>query len=61
MRPFVNTDVEMPAEMFDALDLFECECVGKNVKEVSVSDVTSYLLENYGPELSKQFEPRFLY
>jgi len=51
----------MPAEMFDALDLFECECVGKNVKEVSVSDVTSYLLENYGPELSKQFEPRFLY
>lgn len=61
MTPFVNTDAKMPAEMLEALDLFECECVGKRVEEVTEDEVLTYLKNNFGEKLSAQFKRQYLY
>tara|TARA_R110000744_G_scaffold379946_1_gene499270 strand:- start:1700 stop:1912 length:213 start_codon:yes stop_codon:yes gene_type:complete len=61
MLPLVNTDIPMPQDMMDALEVFEASRVLKQREPVSVDDVTSFLAVEFGSDLASVFKPNYLY
>lgn len=61
MSPIVNTDVQMPQHMLDALTLHETYCVMSNITKVSDSDVRQWLLKNFDKNMSDDFSSEYLF
>jgi hypothetical protein len=61
LLPLINTDVSMPQNMMDALEVFEASKVLKQREPVSVKEVTSFLTERFGSELASDFKADYLY
>ena len=60
LTPIVDTEVEMPSWMFDALSLFEIVLCAKGVSSISAEDVREYLRREYGDDFAADFEPRYM-
>lgn len=60
LTPIVDTDVEMPSWMFDALSLFEIVLCARGMVSVSVEEVREYLRREYGEDFAAEFDPRYM-
>jgi len=61
LSPIVNTEIKMPAKMFNALSLHEARCVVTGVQSVTEESVKAFLTERYGEKLASTFDPKFLF
>jgi len=59
--PIVNTDVAMPQEMLEGLTAHETFCIMSKINAVTVDNVKSFLLAQYGEKLATQFKPEYLF
>jgi hypothetical protein len=60
LTPIVDTEVEMPERMFDALCVLEMLLCARGVPSVFAEDVREYLRDEYGDEFAESFEPRYM-
>lgn len=61
MKPVLNTDIEMPKKMFEALCLFETFCVANKKEEVTLEEVKNYLTNLYSHTFADAFKSEYLY
>jgi hypothetical protein len=57
---FVNTDVDMPKPMLDALTRFEFRCVFSQKTDVTANEVRDFLASEYGIAMAAEFNPDFM-
>ena len=60
LTPIVDTEVEMPSRMFDALSIFEIVLCARGVSSVTTEDVRKYLRREYGEDFAADFDPRYM-
>lgn len=60
LTPIVDTEVEMPSRMFDALSLFEIVLCARGVSSITTEDVREYLLREYGDDFAADFKPQYM-
>ena len=61
MSPIVNTDVQMPQHILEALTLHATYCVMSNITNVSDDDVRQWLLKNFDKNMSDDFSSEYLF
>lgn len=57
---YVNTDYEFEPSMFHALTRFEFHCCMQLKTETTKAEVSEFLRENYGQEVSDKFKPEMM-
>jgi hypothetical protein len=60
LTPIVDTEVEMPLRMFDALSLIEIVLCAKGITSISAEDVREYLRREYGDDFAADFHPQYM-
>jgi hypothetical protein len=61
MSPIVNTEVQMPQHMLEALTLHETYCVMSSITRVNETEVRQWLLDNFDQKISNAFKSEYLY
>ena len=60
LSPYVNTEIRMPKDMFDALVDNEGHWVASRIKAVSEQDVKGFLAKEYDQKMADRFKPQYL-
>lgn len=61
MKPIVNTEVEMPKKVFDALCLYETWCAAMQKHRTSEDEVKQWISNKFDNALAEKFSPKFLF
>lgn len=60
LSPIVNTEVNIPEKMFDALCLLEIVLCARGVNSVSQEEIKSYLKNKYDNDFAESFDPKYM-
>lgn len=61
MSPIVNTDVQMPKDVFDALVLHETYCVVSGIETTTPESVKQWLFNRFGETIADKFDESYLF
>lgn len=61
MKPIVNTEVDIPRKLFDALCLYETWCAAMQKHNTSEEEVKQWIANKFGLALAEKFHSKFLF
>lgn len=61
MSPIVNTEVQMPKDVFDALVLHETYCVVSGIESTTPESVKQWLFNRFGETIADKFDESYLF
>lgn len=60
LSPIVNTEINIPEKMFDALCLLEIVLCARGVNSVSQEEIKEYLKNKYDNDFAESFYPEYM-
>lgn len=61
MSPILNTEVQMPKDVFDALVLHETYCVVSGIESTTPESVKQWLFNRFGETIADKFDESYLF
>jgi hypothetical protein len=61
MSPIVNTEINMPQDIFDAIVLHETYCVVSGIETITPESVKEWIFDRMGKDLADKFDPSYLF